>query len=178
MPKTSLDVLEELLANIRELESRGMVRETRLASPKLLHSPTKADEDWFMYIDERFNAALDLAQTKRMSEAGATIAWTQGSNFSVTKGDIFYDNKDAYGPWNPKAVKRCFVVTQAAPVASGSKESPNSPIKPRHPGSVSFDILEPNKAKDNLVKTGHRSVSQDEFIGILIRGLDQQLTLG
>ena len=68
-------------------------------------------------------------------------------------------------------------MTFATPVAPGSKDAKNGTITARLPGNVDFDILEPNSKNSELVKTGHKSVTQDEFIRVLIRGFEDQLTL-
>lgn len=172
-PQTkSLLLLERLLAQVRASESKNVARDIRLT--ELLHDPEKADPDWFMYVDDRFNAALSIVQTTRMTDQGAVNVWTQGSWFQVSRGDIFYDSADAYKAWAVGNVKKCFVVTSASPVSpaksNGADDGEKRAITPRKQGHVAFDILQPDASTGQLVKTGHQSMTQDEFIRVLICG--------
>ena len=166
-------VLEKLFSSVREAESRGVVREYR--TEELLRDPIEPSHDWFMYVDSRFNDALGIALTSKVTSDVKTDVWTQGSTFCFSAGDKLYDTPSAYGPWEPSKIKRCFSITLATPVATGIRESGDGRIRPRSSGYVEFDILVPNATGCALEKIGQRSMSQDQFVRLLIGGPWQDL---
>lgn len=169
----SLMVLEKLLGSVRDAESRGVVREYRFE--ELLRDPFEPPRDWYMYADSRFNDALGIALTSKVTPEGKADVWTQGSTFTFSPGDKIYDSEAAYGPWAPSKIKRCFSITLATPVAAGVRESVDGRIRPRSSGYVEFDVLAPNANGSALEKIGQRSMSQDDFVRLLIGGPWQSL---
>jgi len=110
-------VLEKMFASVRGAEARGVVREYR--SEELLRDPVDPPRDWFMYVDARFNDALGLALTTKMTHDGKTEIWTRGSTFCFSAGDKVYDSESACGPWEPSKIKRFWVGLRPAEAPSG-----------------------------------------------------------
>ncbi len=166
----SIAILDQLLANVRELESRNKTREKR--QTQLLRAHDEADSEWFMYLDSRFNTALDIAKTARIEEDEVRATWTQGSTFSFSVGDTIYDQKKGYGPWVIGNIRRCIQVTLAIPVTPASRDEADKPITKRLPGHVAFVVLEPNFEGTALVDRFTSSMTQDDFVRMLIRGFE------
>ena len=164
MKQNSLQLLDELVKPKAQ-------RQRRLT--ELLRPPDVATVDWFMFVPIYFNAALDIQQTTRIIEKRETLQWTQGATFSFSVGDIIYNTPKAYKKWSEavKHIQYCFHVTDATSVA------PANGSAQRRPGTVTFDVLIPDKAKTRLTRGSNYDMTQDEFVRLLIAGSSSQLTL-
>jgi hypothetical protein len=156
----------------QKIANHGKSRQRRLTD--LLRSPTESDSAWFMCVPPCFNAALDILQTLRIVGHRQTLTWTQGSNFSFAAGDSIYDTPIAYkDQWSDalQHIRYCIQVTRATAV------TPAEHSTPRHPGSVTFDLLTPNSARTGLMTTATHTVTQDDLVQLLITGSCSQFTL-
>ena len=118
------------------------------------------------------------------------MEWTQGSGFSFSQGDTFYDSPHAYeGLWSDalKNFRYCIEVTRATPASPAklppktAKEEPsddaNKEIRPRYPGRVEFKLFVPNEEKTKLTVREACEMTQDEFIRLLISGNSEKVKL-
>jgi len=119
-----------------------------------------------MCVPSCFNEALDIKQTERILHKKKTIVWTQGSWFSFKQGDTVYDTAEAYKVWSEalKSIGLCVKVKMAHSAV------PSAGASERFPGSVTFSILSPNKARNKLVERAEHTMSQDDFVRFLIAG--------
>ena len=158
----------EVLGKLIELATPRGSRSRRLAA---LLRPRDAEhaDGWGMCVPPCFNDALDIRLTQRMKDKKPVWEWTGGANFCFKAGDRIYDSPEAYSDW-PGALKKisvCFSIQEADPVTAAGPEVD------RNPGRVRFAVLEPDRAKKRLVKRGERTVTQDEFVLLLIEGLGE-----
>lgn len=124
--------------------------------------------DWFMHVPQAFNPCLDIRQTARVLKKGAASVkvWTQGSAFSFSAGDTLYDSSCQNMTWRDQlqVLQYCFQITQSLPAFSATSATP------RGRGSVSFNVLVPNESRDALIRRQSLTVTQDDFVRILIAG--------
>ena len=144
-------------------------REKRLRT--LLRAPDAADDDWFMHVPLALNDALDIRLTAVVGEPRPI--WTQGANFSFAPGDTIYDTPLAYQVWSEalQHIRTCLQVSQATSV------QPPTGGTPRQPGAVTFSVMAPNEPRTALAHVRTSTVTQDEFVRILISGLPAELPL-
>lgn len=145
-------------------------RENRLTN--LLKEPsTQMEDGWYMCVPPCFNDALDIKQTDRIVDKKKTLVWTQGSSFNFKEGDSIYDTPNAYNVWSEalKFIGLCIKVR--AGLSAGSSEGNAS----RSAGLVAFTVLTPNQDRTGLVEREEHSMSQDEFVRLLICGLSEEL---
>lgn len=159
----------EALSTLTKLVTGGKTREHRLTT--LMRTPEDANDDWFMHLPVCFNNALDIRRTIRVG-ADKPI-WTQGANFSFAAGDTFYDTQQAYDRWADalQHIHYCFHVSQATAV------SPPTTATGRQPGSVTFTVSTPNEPRTALSHLRTSTVTQDEFVRLLITGFPADLSL-
>ncbi|MDD5451758.1 MAG: hypothetical protein PHT49_07700 [Desulfovibrionales bacterium] len=159
MNQEALDILQRLT------EDASIRRQKRLTQ---LLKPAEAEyaEGWFMCVPKCFNDSLDIRLTERIVDGHLALVWTQGSAFSFSEGDILYDTRNAYKVWSEalKSISLGVQVRQA--LAAGAASEGNG----RSPGSVTFEILKPDKRRSKLVGNGYYTLSQDDFVRFLIAG--------
>ena len=97
---------------------------------------------------------------------GPTPIWTQGATFAFKPGDLVYDTEKAYEEWSV-ALQHIGVAVQ---VQSAIDATSSQPGVARAPGSVTFDVLLPNADRSRLVSSGCRTLTQDDFVRMLITG--------
>lgn len=165
----SLAILEALLASARDTEFRGVSREVR--SETLLREHNKPAIDWYMYVDERFNTALSIERTIRVTSAGKDKIWTQGTGFSFSAGDKIYDTREAYGLWSPTRIRRCFSVISAYPASSATRQTAEGQILAGYRGEVTFEVWAPSSCGTRLEPNAvTQRMTQDDFVRLLIVG--------
>lgn len=159
----------EALSTLTKLVTGGKTREHRLTT--LMRAPEDASADWFMHVPVCFNNALDIRRTIRVG--ADKPVWTQGANFSFSAGDTIYDTTQAYDRWADALlhIRYCFHVSQATAV------SPPTTGAGRQPGSVTFTVSTPNEPRSALSHVRTSTVTQDEFVRLLITGFPAELSL-
>ena len=124
--------------------------------------------DWFFCVPACFNLALDIKQTPRVlvPKTPPVPVWTQGREFAFKPGDVFYDKPMAQHDWPSilRHVAMCVQITAAQDATSPT------PPEERSPGSVTFDILMPDKDHARLVKFTQHVLTQDDFVRFLVAG--------
>lgn len=158
MTMKALDILD------RVTRGRGR-KEDRLTD--LLRDPeSDVTPGWFMHVPKCFNEALDIKKAPRVIDRKPQLVWTQGSLFAFKTGDIIYDTERAYEQWS-QALRYIGVAVQVRKAVDATSSSPGAS---RIPGSVTFDVLVPTADRVRIVPTACRTVTQDEFIRLLITG--------
>ena len=121
---------------------------------------------WHFCVPSSFRAALDINLTPRKVNGRTVMKWTQGSWFHFEEGDTLYDSRKAYLPWDLRNFHICLDIRRASPA-----QPPNGTDRTtRHPGVVIFDVLTPNEEATQLVNRRKTTMSQDEFVNLLIIG--------
>ncbi|MGB7569840.1 MAG: hypothetical protein WBM07_18400 [Chitinivibrionales bacterium] len=154
-----------------------------LRATELLKDPESksANNDWAFIVPACFNDALDIKKTLRTQNKKTHEKnkekhkiWTQGSIFYFKTGDIFYNKKEAYTDW-PKAISEELIAIQ---VVSGKSSVPgisdknDKTGKDREKGEVTYNIYHGRKKENVLRKEAVHTTTQDNFIRILISGLE------
>jgi hypothetical protein len=162
-------VRTEALSTLTKLTTGGKTREHRLLS--LMRSPDEPAADWFMHVPICFNNALDIRRTVRVGSPKPV--WTQGANFSFAPGDTIYDTSDGYQTWAAalRHIRYCFHVSGATAVSSPTTTAP------RQPGTITFTVSAPNDSRTALSHIRTYTVTQDDFVRLLISGWSDQLPL-
>jgi hypothetical protein len=147
--------------------------ERNLRKTELLRDPGAVSEnaDWAFIVPTCFNDALDIKKTIRIKNKKKHEIWTQGSTFFFKTGDIFYNKRDAYTDW-PKAISDGLYAIQ---VISGKSSVPGKNgknQKDRDKGEVTYTVYHGCKKDNVLKKEGVHTTKQDDFIKILISGLE------
>lgn len=158
MNQKALDLLQRLTKG-------AQARQKRLTN--FLRPPeSEYAEGWFMCVPKCFNDSLDIRLTERLVNGRRTLVWTQGSEFTFSEGDTFYDTPDAYNEWSEalKSISLCVQVKQAIPAGYAAEGDIRSP------GSVTIDILKPDKRHSKLAWHDCFTLSQDDFVRFLITG--------
>jgi hypothetical protein len=166
----------ESLSLLSELTLPRPQKSQKRRKTKWLKDPEDISEgeDWAFIIPNCFNDALDIKKTLRIKNKKNKEKhkiWTQGSTFFFKTGDIFYNKKEAYTDW-PKAISEELCAIQ---VVSGKSSTPGKNgqnEKNRDKGEVSFTVFRNHKNENILKKEETRFVTQDDFIKILILGLE------
>lgn len=168
--KTSMSILDRCLA-LKGEEEQDTVRQQRLDEliadfNKSPASPVESAAGWHFCVRSSFRAALDIKLTPRQVGGKTMMKWTQGSWFHFEEGDTLYDSAKAYLPWNLENFGMCLDITRASPA-----QPPNGADRvTRDPGAIIFDVLTPNKKGTQLVKRRKTTMSQDDFVKLLIIG--------
>lgn len=160
--------MREKAIDILDRVTRGRTeKDARLTD--LLRDP-EADKTsgWFMHVPPRFNEALDIRQTPRVSVPNTkpVLVWTQGREFRFKAGDVIYDTCSGYEQWSEalRHIRRCVQVS-----SSTDATSPPPPTA-RSAGTVAFSILVPSSDRTRLTRVASHVLSQDAFIRFLISG--------
>lgn len=136
---------------------------------ELLCPPFRQDtKEWFMCVPRFFNYALDIQLTERQQYKKKYYKWTQGSLFSFSRGDTFYDSQDGYKPWDEalKKIFLCIQVEQARPVSF-------NPMG-RDAGLITISFYAPNRERKKVIKVGNEvEMTHDDFVEFLIFGTIQ-----
>lgn len=139
---------------------------------ELLKGPhAEVAEGWYMCVGPCFNAELDIRRTERVEAGKRRRVWTQGALFGFQAGDTIYDTIDARKIWSEalKTIRLCVQVRSALPV--GLRRDGTG----RFAGFVRVCILTPDGDRSRLVERGEYSMSQDDFVRLLISGLPDSL---
>jgi len=169
----SLSLLQKLI--------RQKSREKRYT--ECLKDPERAHEDkdeWFMYVPSCFNDCLDIAKTDRVVKTDDSgpkkktkKVWTQGSRFSFHRGCTLYDTPKAYHRWGDAINEIRYCVS----IYRGENAEPAARDNDRKSGTVEFTVLSPSKRAASFEEIGTFKLTQDEFIGFLIDGNPQIISI-
>jgi hypothetical protein len=150
--------------------------ENNLRATELLRDPetsSKGDE-WAFIVPQCYNDAMDIKKTIRCKHKKGLEkhkTWTQGSTFYFQTGDIFYNKREAYTDW-PKAMSDELCAIQ---VISGKSSAPGKNGKnarDRDKGEVTYTFYRGSRKENVLKKEEIRTTTQDDFIKILILGIE------
>ena len=152
---------------------------------------------WYFCVPKFFYEALDIKYTTRIKNKIEEKIWTQGSWFNFSEGDKLYNHAYAYcnnfiGRLSSIHPKICLSIESARPslprikikykIAKPltcatdcatpflKKNILSGVIKDRYPGQINFKIMVKNPATKYWETQGNESLSQDEFITLLIKG--------
>lgn len=120
---------------------------------------------WSLCLPESFRPALDIRRQVRNMGGQKVPVWTQGPWFSLQTGDMLYDVPEAYGKWS-LAIKTVNVCLHVVDAASASAVKGGL----REPGFVTFEIFTPNDERTAWVIRNEKTLTQDDFIRMLIVG--------
>lgn len=121
-------------------------------------------EGWAFPVHPSLAAALDIQLTPRKAQGKAVLEWTQGSAFDFRAGYAVYNAPRACDmPWAEQAPP----ISVALQIIKASCAVPESKDSPRNPGSVTF---EQRRIEDGWMKAETFSMSQDDFVRLLISG--------
>ena len=165
MQDKALKLLEQIITRTHPEQQRPGkedVRPTELLRPHAGHTDTV----WAMHVPECFNEALDICQTTRAVNKVQHLEWTQGSSFYFKPGDVIYDRDTQKGEWETALGK----ITKCIQINAATAARPQEKETPRFPGSVEFTIFTPDKAKKKLEPLKSNSMTQDQFVALLIAG--------
>ena len=122
----------------------------------LLRDPDSAATDWFMHVPDVFNESLDI---KRVTRAGSDEkVWNQGKGFNFRAGQVLYDSPEGSKVWG-EALRSITCAIQVQNAVPAHREGQ---------GSVSFILFRPNSAKTAVESVGSYTVSQLQFVRLLI----------
>jgi hypothetical protein len=128
---------------------------------------------WYFCVPKFFYEALDIKYTTRIKNNVEEKMWTQGSWFNFSEGDKLYNHAYAYcnnfiGGLSSIHPKICLSIESASPSVPRIKTKHKQ--KDRYPGQVNFKIMVKNPTTKYWGTQGYESLSQDEFIELLIKG--------
>jgi hypothetical protein len=156
---------------------------------------------WYFCVPKFFYEALDIKYTTRIKNKVEERIWTQGSWFNFLEGDKLYNHAYAYcnnfierlSLIHPKI---CLSIESAKPsiprirkykLVKGRnlrrrfraalflrKNSIRGVRKGRYSGQINFQILVKNPTTKYWETKRNESLSQDEFIELLIKGLPEE----
>lgn len=166
----------------REKVARGEEARKNFTLPRqttLLRPHDQFDAEWYFCVPPYFNDALDIRLIEREQVKDKKVVrryweWSQGSLFSFSEGDIVYDTPTIEGePWKEQ-LKRIGVALQ---VLKDSKadllgEGDNAH---RFAGHVECVVLSPDESHERLEERGSVSMSQDDFVRVLISGPNEAI---
>lgn len=107
---------------------------------------------------------------KYQSQVFISLIWTQGSGFAFREGYTVHDAPEALNlPWSDalRVLNTSIQITQASPAVPAAGD------KARDPGHVTFRVYKPNEDRTQMEAVEERSVTQDEFVRILICGIPE-----
>ena len=96
--------------------------------------------------------------------------WTQGVEFSFKQGDVLYDTEEAYQVWSKALTEIGICISVKAATSASSWQIPPGGLPKRDPGKVEIAILRPNAEGNALQNVSTLSLTQDEFVRLLIIG--------
>jgi hypothetical protein len=133
---------------------------------KLLRAHNQPSLEWYMFVPEVFNNAIGILRMQRKDKKSGRkhVVWGQSGTFSFATGDVLFSQPEGHS--DPGSGDRCFQVTNAMPSTAG-----NGGFR----GSVVFDVFERHPEHKRFVKVGSHSVTQVEFVRILIAGFTTEL---
>jgi hypothetical protein len=176
-----LALVDKLLEGIHIGSAISPKRSVKILRP---HDAESTDS-WAFCVPRCFNDALDIRLSENKFNTVPYAIWTQGSNFAFQRDDIIYDKPHEGETWleSLQNMKYCIHVEGATPAMTPEKESfevvgvkpkkhdTRSKIIKVNPGHVKFKISTPNSNKTGLECKETRSVTQAEFVKILIDGI-------
>jgi hypothetical protein len=132
---------------------------------------------WFFCVPKFFYESLDIKFTIRKINNVEERIWTQGSWFNFSEGDKLYNYAYAYCSNFIREAssiysKICLSIESAQPSLPLIKKKHVQ--KDRYPGKINFKIMIQNPATNIWETHGNESLSQDEFITLLIKGLPKE----
>jgi hypothetical protein len=132
---------------------------------------------WHFCVPKFFYEALDIKFTIRKTNKIEERIWTQGSWFNFSEGDKLYNHAYAYcsnfiGESSSIYPKICLSIESAQPSLPLIKKKHEQ--KDRYPGQINLKIMIKNPATNIWETKGNESLSQDEFITLLIKGPAQE----
>jgi hypothetical protein len=158
---------------------------------------------WYFCVPKFFYEALDIKYTTRIKNKVEEKIWTQGSWFKFSEGDKLYNHAYAYcnnfigglfsihskiclsiesaRPSLPRIKIKYKKIRKATDLRNSFRAAPflkknilSGVIKGRYPGQINFKIMIKNPATNVWETQGNESLSQDEFITLLIKGPPQE----
>jgi hypothetical protein len=149
------------LSVLQQLQSDG----NRTGMP-LLRAHNTPSLEWNMFVPEVFNDAIGI---KRMERRDAKTGqkhtfWRQSNMFAFAAGDVLHERNELHQDF--KESRTLFQVKQATP-AVGTRGGSS--------GSVAFDIFEKKEPQEMWKKLRSMTVTQGEFVRILIAGFSSEL---
>ena len=162
--KKSIDILYQL---IKQETKKGFKRSTEL----LADFPNGYAEGWYFCVPIFFYDALDIQFTyqKKMK------LWTQGSAFNFSIGDMIWNHAH---PYCENFVSNFIKQKIGLQVQSSAPCLPQTKHRLRNSGKVNFNIFTERNDPDSKSIwsiAGQYSLSQDDFIEVLIKGFSQSL---
>lgn len=131
---------------------------------------------WAFAIHPAMATALDIQLKPRVVEKKSTLEWTQGSAFDFREGYTIHDAPEAWNlPWGEalKHIGYSLKIVDAIPASPANATRDEA----RFSGEVTFQIYRPNADCTVLQTHGEpRTVSQDDFVRLLIVGLPEEWT--
>ncbi len=124
------------------------------------------DEALAFCVPEFFAEGLDVRTSTRRVDGETREVRTQGTSFAFAAGAILYSHPAAYhDDWQTalRSVDACLQVVDAEPAGRDDGGT-------RNRGRVTFHLLRPTPNRDALVVAATRTMTQDEFVRILIEG--------
>jgi hypothetical protein len=130
-------------------------------------------QPWYFCVPKFFYEALDIKYTERKIRMETKKIWTQGSWFNFSEGDKLYNNAHSYcdnfiGTLSLIHPKICLSIESAHPSFPQIKNK--TKLKERYPGQINFKIMVKNPTTQYWETHRYESLSQDEFIKLLISG--------
>lgn len=142
---------------LRDMLRPTVRRSTDLIVPSVTYKDREGslnNEDWHFHVPYAFRDALDIRYEERVKKGKKYKVWTQGPFLSFSKGDLLH-SRDG---------KTVLQITFSSPAGwDGAKDEP-------YEGIVTFDEFDMTDTPEPLVKRGQRSMSQFEFLQLLIEG--------
>jgi hypothetical protein len=145
----------------------------------LLREPCSYAKDWFFCVPPYFNDALDIRLMERQEVKNKQIirrymAWSQGSLFTFSEGNIIYDVPFGVSePWSEtmKKINVALQVRKASPAALvGEGDNVH-----RFGGNVQCSVSTPDENRERLIERGQVSMTQDELVRVLIEGPNKEI---
>ncbi len=170
------DVLLAPRAGARTLRSEQLLCRLEPLIEYASISPDEFCRGWAFSVGACFADALDCKLQQRTKDGQKYWLWTQGNMFAFRTGYTFHDTAIASGePWGVTLTRLSYslTITEAISCSTQTHESP------RNPGLVTFQVHRPDRpgAADGQALRPYgetRTVTQDEFLRILIVGLPEK----
>lgn len=146
----------------------------------LLRNPDVCDQDWFFCVPPYFNDALDIRlmereQVKDKKVIRRYLAWSQGSLFGFSAGDVIHDAPlEENEPWD-KCLQKVNISLQIISSSSADLVGEGHDVY-RSPGIVECAVFTPDEARTKLVERGQIRMTQDEFVRVLIAGPNKEMS--
>ena len=162
----SIDILETLL---RQDKGKKFKRHTEL----LADFSDGYAKDWYFCVPKFFYEALDIKFTERKEKNKTLKLWTQGSTFKFSNGDTIWNH--AY-PYCENFVSEIIRLKIGVQVQSSVPCLPKTKDRSRNSGKVNFTIITESYDLNSKIIwkiAGNYTLSQDEFVELLIKGPSQ-----